>query len=85
MESLTWKSYIEYLGAISFPQLHVKKCINYAALGSEVQLLNSLDLFISMESFTIDVLILPPAAYQITMIFNNHYRKKRYMQLSNYQ
>lgn len=77
MGSITWKSYTEYLGTISFPQLHVQKCINYAAVGSEVKFSNFLDLFISMESFTIEALILSLIAYQMTMIFNNHHTKKR--------
>ena len=75
--SITQKSYTEYFGAVSFSQLHVEKCKSYAALGSEVKLLNFLNLFISVESFTIDALIFSLVAYQMTKIFNNCHKKKR--------
>lgn len=77
--SITQKPYTEYFGAVNFSQLHLQKCKTYVALGSEVKLLNFLNLFISVKSFTIDALIFSLVAYQMTMTSNNHHKKKRYL------
>lgn len=65
-------SYTKSFGAVSFCQL--QKWKNYTALGSQVKLLTLLNL--SLEFFTTEALIFSLVVYQVTTIFNNHYKKK---------
>lgn len=68
-------SYTKSFGAVSFSQL--QKWKNYTALGSQVKLLTLLNL--SLEFFTTEALIFSLVVYQVTTIFNNHYKKKDYV------